>query len=190
MRRIQSRFVAYPVGACCLLLAMEAAAQQPPAGALETPVRIAQPAPVRGAASLAGPKSSRLATIQGNALDAQNGALTSGLVRLRDARFGRATLPQSISTSGVFEFRGVEPGTYVVELVEQNTRVLAASPLVSADAGQVVSTLVRMPYRIPAVGVTGEPGLPQAIGAVLTAAASAGVLTSAVPDACVSGPCH
>src|ERR687888_525147 len=57
------------------------------------------------------------ATIQGNALTANNGQLPNVTVRLRDARFGRIIAMQVTDKAGMFVFRDLDPGTYIVELL-------------------------------------------------------------------------
>ena len=53
-------------------------------------------------------------TIQGNALNATNGVLPNAVVRLRDVRFGRVAGTTITDKSGLFEFRGIDPGSYVI----------------------------------------------------------------------------
>ncbi len=73
-------------------------------------------APV-GPRSFRGLRKQRFATIQGNALDSRRGILPDSPVRLRDARSGRIIGAQRTDKSGQFEFRAVDPGSYIVELL-------------------------------------------------------------------------
>src|SRR5579864_4855907 len=67
-------------------------------------------------------------TIQGNALTSTNGQLANTIVRLRDARFGRIIDSQLTDESGLFAFRTVDPGSYIVEIMgADQASVLAAS---------------------------------------------------------------
>jgi hypothetical protein len=85
--------------------------------------------------------------IQGNALDSTNGQLPHALVRLRDARFGQILDNQVTDKLGMFEFKSIEPGTYIVELVNNEQTTLAASQLLSVNVGEVVSAVVKLPVR-------------------------------------------
>src|SRR2546426_4087905 len=59
---------------------------------------------------LPGTNSNVFTTIQGNALNSTNGVLPNAVRRLRDVRYGRLAGTTITDTSGLFEFRGVEPG--------------------------------------------------------------------------------
>jgi len=110
-------------------------------------------APVAAAASklLPGTRVGIFSSIQGNALNSTNGALTNTLVRLRDARYGHIVDRAMTDKVGAFTFRGVDPGNYVVEIMNPaNEVVLASSPVLNVSAGEAVSALVKMPFRIPA----------------------------------------
>lgn len=115
--------------------------------------------------------------IKGNALDSSNRILPHTAVRLRDARGGRIVDTQVTDRSGLFEFHSVEPGSYVVEIVGSDQTILAASQLLNVNAGDAISAIVKLPFRIPPfAGVLGH-STPSAI-AVATAAAASGVLAS------------
>jgi len=60
---------------------------------------------------LPGTTDRRFATIQGNALDATNGALPNSMVRLRMSGVGRVEDTQIHRQFGLFTFRNVEPGS-------------------------------------------------------------------------------
>src|SRR5215831_7038741 len=89
-------------------------------------------------------------TIQGNALTSTNGQLAQTMVRLRDARYGRVMDSVVTDKSGLFAFRAVDPGSYIVEIMSADqTSVLAASQILSVNAGDVVSAVVKLPFRLP-----------------------------------------
>jgi hypothetical protein len=128
---------------------------------------------------LAGTRDSAFALIQGNALDSSNRALPDSLVRLRDARYGRIVSGQITDKAGVFVFPRVDPGSYVVELIDDGQRVMAASELLSVSAGDSASAVVKLPSRMsPFGGVLGHT-MQQAL-AVMSAAAASGVLVTNV----------
>lgn len=127
-----------------------------------------------------GVKTGVVTTIQGNALTSTNAALPDSPVRLRDARFGRVVGTELTDKSGLFAFKVLDPGTYVIEIVSpNNATVLAASQLISVAAGEVVSAVVKMPFHVsPFAGLVGASA-PQAI-AVTASAATSGVLSTMV----------
>jgi hypothetical protein len=121
-----------------------------------------------------------LSTIQGNALNSTNGSLPDSIVRLRDARFGRIVGSQTTDKSGLFAFKVVDPGSYVIEIVSPNdASVMAASELINVNAGEAVSAVVKLPFRIPPfAGVLGHTA-PQAT-AVTMSAATSGILSTVI----------
>ena len=136
---------------------------------------------------LPGTPASAFTTIQGNALSSTNGQLANTIVRLRDARLGRIVDTQVTDRAGLFAFNAVDPGIYVVELVGNAQTVLAASQVLSANAGDVVSAIVRLPFRIPpSEGLLGH-GASQAATISALAAASGVLAESAVTTPAAAG---
>ncbi|HZT76383.1 MAG TPA: hypothetical protein VFA27_06985 [Vicinamibacterales bacterium] len=150
------------------------------------------PAPNLGAGVRAGARVGARAqafatTIQGNALSSTNNQLVNTFVRLRDARYGRILDSQLTDKSGLFAFRSVDPGSYIVEIMsaDQNT-VLAASQILNVNAGDVVSAVVKLPFRLPPfAGILGGNGAaavtPASATAIVTQAAVNSVLIVATP---------
>jgi hypothetical protein len=129
--------------------------------------------------ALAVARSTSLTTIQGNTLTSTNGALPNATVRLRDARAGRIRDTQLTDRAGLFAFHSVEPGTYVVEIVGNDQSILAASQMLNVDAGDTVSAIVKLPFRMPLLGgLLGHTV--QSAAAVSAAAAASGVLAAKV----------
>ena len=122
-------------------------------------------------------------TIQGYALTSTNGPLANATLRLRNARNGRIVDTQATDQSGLFVFRGVESGTYVVEVMaSDNTTVLAASQLLNVDPGDSLSAIVKLPFRLPPfAGLLGNAATPTTAAAVITEAASSSILAIATP---------
>ena len=133
-----------------------------------------------------GARANALTTIQGNALDSANHALPSGVVRLRDARLGRIVGTQVTDRSGLFTFRSVEPGSYIVEIMAADeSTVLAASQLINVNSGEVMSAVVKLPFRIPPfAGVLGNTRASAA--AIAVEAAAAGVLATSISGTPIS----
>ena len=123
--------------------------------------------------------------IQGNALNSINGPLNDVAVRLRDARFGRIVDTQLTDKSGLFAFKAIDPGTYIVEIMANDQSVLAASQLLNINAGEAVSAVVKLPFRIPPFGrILGSTSTPSAAAVATEAAASS--IVSIVPTAPIS----
>jgi hypothetical protein len=129
---------------------------------------------------LPGTSRAVFSTIQGNALGSSNASLANAFVRLRDAQFGRSVGTQTTDGSGLFAFRGVDPGNYVVEILSQDQAfVLAASQVLTIEAGQTKSAVVKLPYAVTAFAqLVGSSTTTAAT--VATNAALAGVMTTGV----------
>ena len=136
------------------------------------------PGPKAVASRVVGGRPGVLSTIQGNALDSTNGALPTTMVRLRDARLGRIVDTQMTDSTGMFAFKGVDPGSYIVEIMGNDQGILAASQMLNVSAGDAISAVVKLPFRIsPFAGVFGNSTASAVL--VTAAAASAGVLSAA-----------
>src|SRR5262249_36320496 len=128
---------------------------------------------------LPGTRGNIFTTIQGNALTSTNTALVNTPVRLRDARFGRIVDTTLTGRSGVFEFRTADPRSYILGIMGNDQPVLAASQLINVNAGDAVTAVVKLPFRIPPfAGVLGN-STPSA-AAVTAEAAASGVLATTV----------
>jgi hypothetical protein len=174
-----SRTSSVIVAAVVFSAAVQGAAQQP----VPTGPSLTARAGVRFAGKTLPGGNSTLTTIQGNALTSTNGSLPDSLVRLRDARFGRIVDTQLTDSSGLFAFKVLDPGSYVIEILSANdSTVMAASQLIHVNAGEAVSAIVKLPFRIPPLaGVLGT-STPQ-VAAVTTSAATSGVLSTVIAQA-------
>ena len=166
-----SRLLALATLSLIAVSSLPFAAQQQAASSV-TPVRS-----TLSKAALAKAKEHALTTIQGNALTSNNGQMNNVVVRLRDARFGRIVDTQTTDQSGLFAFKGVDPGSYVVEIMASNDQsILAASQLLNVNAGEVVSAVVKLPFRIPPfAGILGQGTSTPTATAVATEAAASSV---------------
>jgi hypothetical protein len=164
--------------------AVSLSAQQPATPAATAAAQAAvQP---RTVVILPGTKESAFSTIQGNALTSANGQLAGAIVRLRDARLGRIVDTQVTDRYGFFAFRRVDPGSYVVELMGNDHRVVAASEMITVNAGDAVSAVVRLPTEVQTLAaMLGHDAQRAAI--VSAAAAAAGVLARTVATTPSSG---
>ena len=122
-------------------------------------------------------------TIQGTAVNWTNAPMANSPIRLRDARLGRVIDRTTSDRFGAFEFRNLEPGSYVAELMTGNgDAVLAASPIINVGSGQTVATLVKVVLKTPPLGGAFGNSLTSAF-AITAAAAAAGVLATSVAGA-------
>src|SRR5436305_8676841 len=136
MRRIVPRTIVIVIAAA----ASRVIAQQAPApvtsGASQAPTaRIVTKTATQK--MLPGTRPGVLTTIQGNALTSTNGQLANTVVRLRDARFGRIVDTQLTDKSGLFVFKAVDPGTFIIEVMAADSQtVLAAGQMLNVSAGE------------------------------------------------------
>ncbi len=126
-----------------------------------------------------------LTIIQGNALDSANGPMSNVVVRLRDARFGRIVDTQLTDKSGLFTFRGIDPGSYIVEIVANDQSILAASQLLNVNAGEALSAVVKLPLRVPPFAGLIGAAAPSSATAIATQAVASGIV-ALVPTSPVS----
>ena len=134
-------------------------------------------------AAAAKARSSALTMIQGNALNSASGHLNGAVVRLRDARYGRIVDTQLTDETGLFAFKALDPGSYIVEVMSNDQSILAASQMLNVNAGEAVSAVVKLPFRIPPfAGLMGSTTTPSAT-AVAAQAAVSGItaVTQTVP---------
>ena len=118
-----------------------------------------------------------LTTIKGNAVDSTDRQLGNTVVRLRDARVGKIVETQLTDKAGGFAFKAMDPGSYIVEVMASDQTVLTASQLISVNAGEAVTAVVKMPFSIPPfAGALGSN--PASVAAVMTTAAASGVLAT------------
>ena len=123
--------------------------------------------------------------IHGNALDSTNRQLANAMVRLRDARFGGIVETQYTDQSGLFAFKGLEPGAYVVEILGSDQSILAASELLNINAGEAVAAVVKLPFHVPPFAQLMGTTTTRSAAALVLAAAASGI-TALVPTAPIS----
>ena len=125
------------------------------------------------AASKLATKASSLSSIQGSAVTGSNGALKDTVVRLRDVRYGKVLNTVTTDKQGAFIFRSVDPGNYVVEVMNPaNNAVLGSSQMMNVTGGEALQALVKLPFRIPPIaGLLGNSS--QTTAQAVTTAAQA-----------------
>ena len=120
----------------------------------------------------------RAISILGTAWYADNTPIPFARVRLRNVSSGRIESHAAANERGQFAFQDVESGSYMIELVTEQGRVLTVGHTFSVAPGETVATFVRLGTRVP--WLTGF--FTNAAAAVASGAAAAGVTASA-PEA-------
>ena len=90
-----------------------------------------------------------VAVIQGVAWAADNSPLRFAKIRLRNVVNGRIQAGAIADADGRFVFKEMPPGAYLVELVNDDGRVLAVGHTFSLADGETVATFVRLPQKAP-----------------------------------------
>jgi hypothetical protein len=164
---------------------MAAAASAADAKAVKAVAKIpavtAKALPVSG-----GAVGARATSIMGAAWKSDNTPIPGAKLRLRNVLTGRIVATTVANDLGRFAFNDVESGSYVIELVSDNGRVLAIGHAFTVGPGETIATFVRLGTKAPWFnGFFGN-----ASSAVASVAASAGV-TAVAPEemACASPPC-
>ena len=80
--------------------------------------------------------------------NSDNSPVPNAKVRLRNTQSGRIESNSTTSEDGRFAF-SAEGGSYVVELVGDNGKVIAVGQSFHAEAGETVATFVRLSPRRP-----------------------------------------
>ena len=143
--------------------------------------------PLTSGAAAATARTAALNTIQGTALNADNTPLADTAVRLRDARSGRIVNTAATDKAGLFTFRSVEPGSYVVEVLGPEHNVIAASQMLNVNDGDALTAVVKLPFRLqPFAGVLGHTAASAAL--VIATAAASGVLATQIAGQATSPP--
>jgi hypothetical protein len=151
---------------------------------LEAAVHAQTAAPPR---LLPGTKPGVLSTIAGKAVNAANAAMAGSLIRLRDVRFGRVVARTITDKAGQFEFKNVDTGSYLVELMSPSGDVLASSSILYVDADESLTTLLlRIPSSSPELGSLLIGAAAPSAGASAAAIISA-VASSHTPAATTAG---
>jgi hypothetical protein len=113
----------------------------------------------------------RSTSVHGVVWNADNTPFPNSKVRLRNLQTGRADATATANEEGRFTFENLESGSYVIELVGDDGRVIALGQSFRIEPGETVATFVRLGVRQPRLA-----GLfSNAAAAVISAASSAGV---------------
>ena len=140
----------------------------------EATVAVATRGGVVGSGSAVGARST---SVLGAAWNADNTPIPNAKVRLRNVRTGRIEAHAVANDMGQFVFQSVESGSYVIELVTENGKVLTVGHSFTVAPGETVATFVRLGTRVPWF----NGFFANAASAVASSAAAAGV-TAVAPD--------
>jgi len=149
-------------------------AQQRPATGVTSVLTDVVTARTPAVPSLSSVTPDALGMIQGNALDSTNRQLANVMVRLRDVRNGRIIGSQVTDHVGLFTFKDLDRGSYVVELMGEDETILATSEVIDIDAGGAAAAIVKLPFRLPPYA--------HVLGATAPNTASAIVMQAAATD--------
>ena len=89
-----------------------------------------------------------LSTIQGNAITSTNNPLPFATVRLRNAATGAVSPTQIADRAGLYVFRQVDAGSYIVELVGSDGSIMAATRIIPVTVGEFLLVPVQLPFNI------------------------------------------
>jgi hypothetical protein len=115
------------------------------------------------------------ASVAGTATSSTGETLINATVQLRDLATGTVTATTTSSSTGAFSFAAVNPGNYVVEVLNAAGQVVGTSASISVAAGAVV-TGVMVTATAAAVAATAAAAGVGTIVAVTSAAVAAGVV--------------
>jgi hypothetical protein len=117
----------------------------------------------------------RATSILGAAWNSDNTPIPDARLRLRNVLTGKIEATTVANETGQFTFTGIESGSYVIELVTENGKLLTVGHTFTVGPGETVATFIRLGTKVPWFnGFFGN-----ASSAVASAAASTGVTASA-----------
>jgi hypothetical protein len=165
--------VCQPVGAAAFADAADSGAKAPVSGA----IKVNSPVP-GGSAAIGGGTS-----ILGAAWNPDNTPIPDARLRLRNVLTGKIEATAIANDAGQFAFTGIETGSYVIELVTGNGKLLSVGHAFTIGPGETVATFIRLGTKVPWF----DAFFGNASSAVTAAAASTGV-TAIAPEkrTCVS----
>jgi hypothetical protein len=106
--------------------------------------------PVRGSVrTTGGARATHATTVLGNAWNADSTPIARARLQLRNVISGRVEATTVADERGEFTFSGIEGGTYVVELVSADGKILAVGHPFAIATGETVSTFVRLTTKVP-----------------------------------------
>ena len=89
------------------------------------------------------------ASITGGAWNADNTPIPFAKLRLRNVVTGKIRATTVADDAGQFVFSNIESGSYIVELVAENGKIVAIGRALTAGPGETVATFVRVGAKVP-----------------------------------------
>lgn len=89
------------------------------------------------------------ATVLGSIWNIRNEGVPDAHVRLRDLGDGRIVATGTSDSKGQCTFEGLDGGNYVLELVDDEGRVLAVGHAFTALPGETIATFIRLGTKLP-----------------------------------------
>ena len=77
--------------------------------------------------------------ISGMAMDSQNQIMPGAKLQLRNVETGQLAATTRAAADGAFEFTGLNPANYMVELVDQSGKIVGLSPAMALASGGVIT---------------------------------------------------
>lgn len=111
------------------------------------------------------------ATVIGSAWNQDNTPIPAAHLQLRNVDDGKVVGTAVADDAGKFTFANIEPGTYAVELVDANGKIVTVGQAFVVGQGETVATFVRIGSKAPWFAGF----FSNAAGAVAATAASLGV---------------
>jgi hypothetical protein len=98
-------------------------------------------------------------TINGVARTSDQKPISDCTANARDAGTGQVADTKKCTPAGAFVFSGLQPGSYVVEVVDVTGKIVALSPAVSVAAGTAVSVTVTSTLAAGAIAAAAGGGI-------------------------------
>jgi hypothetical protein len=80
--------------------------------------------------------------VAGTVRDAQGQALPNAKLQLRNVDTGQLVATTRAGANGAYEFTGVNPGNYVVEIVDDSGKIVGLSPATALAANGAITGLI------------------------------------------------
>ncbi len=120
--------------------------------------------------SVSTPAVSNAGSVVGSAWNADNSGIPGARLRLRNVSTGKIAASVIADQLGQFRFDAA-PGSYLIELVDESTKLLAVGQVFTINQGETVATFVRLGTKLPWIAGF----FSNAAAAAITAAAAEGV---------------
>ena len=122
-----------------------------------------------------GAAQTEAASMTGIATSSTGEILVNTTVQLRDLASGTVFARTTTSSTGAFSFTAINPGNYIVEVVNAASQIVGASASISVAAGAALTGVAVSATAAAVTAAAGAAGISTLV-AVTTAAAAAGVV--------------